>query len=880
MIFLERLLNPTVSSLFINIKKRMKHLFKFSFLLIFLCYNCSNQTNNAVEISENWEFKNNIDSLWFEASVPGNVHTDLLSNQLIKDPFYRLNEHDLQWIDKTDWEYKNEFELSKNDINSDFIGLELQGIDTYSSIYLNDSLIATTDNMFVGKTVDIKKHSKVGKNKLYVKLFSPINKGVILHDSLGYDISSFNANDLAEIGKVEENKRVSVFTRKAPYHYGWDWGPRLVTSGIWKPINLKTWNYFNIQDLYVRQLSLSENANLVAEIELESSLEIDEMISEIYVNNQKISTDLIYVNKGTNKIKIPFIIKNHELWWPNGMGNQTMYDIKVKLKSNNNFTTTSKKIGLREIDLVTSKDSIGNNFYFEVNNKPVFMKGVNYIPQDIFLNRVTDDKYEELLEAAVDANMNMIRVWGGGIYEKEIFYNICDEKGLLVWQDFMFACAMYPGDEDFLKSVEQEAEYNIKRLRGHPSIALWCGNNEVRSAWKNWGWEKDVIKNQSIEVASEISKAYDDVFHKILPKVVKKLDSSTNYWPSSPGSSLSGGTESYTSGDAHYWGVWWGKEDFESYNQKVPRFMSEFGFQSFPEFSSVDKYTNENDYSIYSEVMKSHQRSSIGNSTIEDYMFRYYNKPNSFAGYLYVSQILQAYGVSMGMESHRRNKGYSMGSLYWQLNDCWPVASWSSIDYYGKWKALHYSTKKAFQPVLISFFKSDKEIEVHLISDLLESKKVDINLKVLSFNGEILHQRNKNHLLQADSTFKIDSLSIDWIKSNFDSNNSLVIATLSDKEKEISSTIYYLSEFKNLKLSKPRIEYQIKELVDKFEISLKSENLVKNVFVDIGSKHNFSDNYFDMIPGKEYKISIKKDLNSSISELKSKIKLLSLYDTY
>ena len=375
----------------------MKHLFKFSFLLIFLCYNCSNQTNNAVEISENWEFTSNVDSLWSEASVPGNVHTDLLSNQLIKDPFYRLNEHDLQWIDKTDWNYKTEFELSKNDINSDFIGLELQGIDTYSSIYLNDSLIATTDNMFVGKTVDIKKYSKVGMNNLYVKLFSPINKGVILHDSLGYDISSFNANDLAEIGKVEGNKRVSVFTRKAPYHYGWDWGPRLVTSGIWQPINLTTWNYFNIQDLYIRQLSLGENANLVAEIELESSLEIDEMISEIYVNNKKISTDFVYVNKGANKIEIPFSIKNYELWWPNGMGNQTMYEIKVKLKSKNNYTTSSKKIGLREINLVTSADSIGNNFYFEVNKKPVFMKGVNYIPQDVFLNRVSDDKYEELL---------------------------------------------------------------------------------------------------------------------------------------------------------------------------------------------------------------------------------------------------------------------------------------------------------------------------------------------------------------------------------------------------------------------------------------------------------------------------------------------------
>ena len=858
----------------------MNHLFKFSLLFIFLLYNCSNENNDSLEISENWTFKNNIDSVWLEASVPGDVHTDLLKNGLIEDPFYRLNEHDLQWIDKTDWEYKTEFYLSQKDLNSHSLALEFQGIDTYSSIYLNDSLIGTTDNMFIGKTVDIKNFAKLGKNKLYIKLFSPINKGVKLHDSLGYDISSFNGNDLAEIGKVEGNKRVSVFTRKAPYHFGWDWGPRLVTSGIWQPINIKTWNYFNIEDLYIRQISLNENASLVAEIELESYLEIDEIISEIYVDNKKVSTDLVYINKGTNKIEIPFTIKDYELWWPNGMGNQNMYDVKVKLRSNNNFVISSKRVGLREINLVTSVDSIGNNFYFEVNKKPVFMKGVNYIPQDIFLNRVSDDKYEELLESAVDANMNMIRVWGGGIYENEIFYNLCDEKGLLVWQDFMFACAMYPGDEDFLKSVEQEAEYNVKRLRGHPSIALWCGNNEVRSAWKNWGWEKDVMENQSPEIASVISKAYDDVFHKILPEVVNNLDTSTAYWPSSPGSTFSGGTESYTSGDAHYWGVWWGKEDFESYNQKVPRFMSEFGFQSFPEFSSVDKYTNESDYSIYSEVMKSHQRSSIGNSTIEDYMLRHYNKPKSFKGYLYVSQILQAYGMSIGMESHRRNKGYSMGSLYWQLNDCWPVASWSSIDYFGKWKALHYSTKKAFQPVLINFFKSDSEIELHIISDLLESKEVDLNLKVLSFSGEVLYELNKNYLLQQNSTMKAESLSIDWLNKNFDPNSSLLVASLFSEEIEISNNNYYLSEFKDIKLTKPLIEYEIDELINTFEVSLKSKNLVKNVFVDIASSQNFSDNYFDMIPGKEYKISINKEESLTLDDIKRKINFLSLFDTY
>jgi beta-mannosidase len=308
--------------------------------------------------------------------------------------------------------------------------------------------------------------------------------------------------------------------------------------------------------------------------------------------------------------------------------------------------------------------------------------------------------------------------------------------------------------------------------------------------------------------------------------------------------------------------------------------MSEFGFQSFPEFSSIDKYTNESDYSIYSDVMKSHQRSSIGNKTIEDYMLRYYNKPKSFKGYLYVSQILQAYGVSMGMEAHRRNKGYSMGSLYWQLNDCWPVASWSSIDYFGKWKALHYSTKKAFQPVLISFFKSDSEIELHIISDLLESKEVNLNLKVLSFSGEILYETNKNYSLQQNSTMKVESLSIDWLNKNFDPKSSLLVASLFSKEKEISNNIYYLTKFKDIILPKPLIEYEINELINTFEVSLTSKNLVKNVFVDIASSQNFSDNYFDMIPGKEYKISINKEESLTLDDIKRKINFLSLFDTH
>ena len=355
--------------------------------------------------------------------------------------------------------------------------------------------------------------------------------------------------------------------------------------------------------------------------------------------------------------------------------------------------------------------------------------------------------------------MNMVRVWGGGIYEEDIFYDLCDKYGLLVWQDFMFACAMYPGDEEFLNSVKEEAIYNVKRIRTHPSLALWCGNNEVLSAWENWGWKKSVINDQSQEIADKIYTSYDDLFHNILPNVIENFDRNTAYWPSSPGSSF-GKKESFTSGDAHYWGVWWGKEPFTNYENKIPRFMSEFGFQSFPDFSSVLKYTNDSDHNIYSDVMKSHQRSSIGNETIEEYMLREYNKPNSFKNFLYVSQLLQAEGISMGMEAHRRNRDICMGSLYWQLNDCWPVASWSSIDYYGKWKALHYKTRESFATNLISLHKKIDEFDIYYVTDSLVESNLTLNLDMIDFKGNLIKSWTKKFKSKPNNSKKVMSLSL------------------------------------------------------------------------------------------------------------------------
>ena len=841
---------------------------------------CSNTKQEyIVELNSNWEFKSENDKEYLPASVPGTVHLDLLENGKIDDPFFRLNEHELQWIDKLDWNYRTTFNINDSELNYDNIELDFLGLDTYADIFLNDHLIYSSNNMFVGKKIEVKQKIKRGENNLLIKFKSPIDIGIEKYDNLGYELPD-NANDLSEIGKVIGNKKVGVFSRKAPYSFGWDWGPRLVTSGIWRSINVNFWSNFKINDLYFKQNIIGDKAFVEANVEVLSLIENKNVVVEISVDDKKIFKDFVYLEKGTNKFTIPFTVEDIERWWPNGMGNQKLYDIRMKISNENYSIDSSKSIGFRTIELITENDSIGNNFFFKVNGVPTFMKGVNYIPQDVFLPRVKDSDYEKLLSAAVDANMNMIRVWGGGVYEDDIFYELCDKYGLLVWQDFMFACAMYPGNDSFLRSVEEEAIYNVKRIRNHPSLALWCGNNEVLSAWENWGWKKGIIENQSQEIADTIFKAYDQIFHKILPKVIQEYDPATDYWSSSPSSST-GVTESLTSGDAHYWGVWWGKEPFSTYEEKIPRFMSEFGFQSFPEFSSVEKYTNQSDYNIYSDVMKSHQRSSIGNSTIEEYMLRDYNVPDSFEHFLYVSQLLQAEGISLGMEAQRRNRDICMGSLYWQLNDCWPVASWSSIDYYGKWKALHYQTKKSFEESILSFHKHNNEIAIYFVTDKLHSEKYKYNFQLRDFSGKIYNSwKGEFHSNPNNSKIihNIDLASISIDNEYF--NDKFIFAYVTLNDIIISEKIKYLTPLKNLKLTQPKFQYEV-DIVDSFyEIKLISKNLIKNLFIASMLEYNFSDNYFDLIPNKEKVIRINRDNFSSARSFKESLRFISLYDTY
>jgi beta-mannosidase len=825
----------------------------------------------------NWQFKSAADQHWLPATVPGTVHTDLLDNGIIHDPFFRLNEKKLQWIDKIDWEYRTEFLLDDTLNENELSELTFEGLDTYAEVFLNDKLILQTDNMFRTYKVDVTNSVLSGINELRINFLSPINKGLELLANNQYQLPA--TNDQSENGEMAD-KKVSPFVRKAPYHFGWDWGPRLVTSGIWKPIYLTIWNKARIKELFVNQLDIKAN---VAEIQIHTVIEAAKYLSLSYkiidvANNQLLASDNLDLEPGNNHIKTSIAINNPKLWWPNGHGEQNLYKFKVELYNGNDLLATKTvKTGLRSIKVVREPDAKGKSFYFEVNGLPVFAKGANYIPNDNFVTRVSNQKYMHILQSAVDANMNMIRVWGGGIYEYDRFYELCDSLGLMVWQDFMFACSMYPGNDDFIESVRLEAIDNVKRLRNHPSIALWCGNNEIETAWgeydENWGWGWKQL--YTAYQRKQIWHAYDTLFYSVLPQVVKEFHTESFYWPSSPAADFRelAGYEN-TSGDMHYWGVWHGKEKFERFNEVIPRFMSEYGFQSFPDFTSVKKYTIEEDWNIESDVMVSHQRSGIGNLRIKEYMGWDYRIPTNFEHFLYVGQVLQAEGMKTGIEAHRRNKPYCMGTLYWQLNDCWPVASWSSIDYYGKWKAMHYFVKDAYKPYAISMLTHNKKLEVWLISDKRIACEATLELTLLNFNGKELYKKSMEVNLSADTSFRIHQILLEKLMQYGQANNQVLLAELRQGNEVLASNRFYFVKPKNLALQK--VKPQMVFSNGKLEIS--SNVLIKNVYLFTDDEAVFGNNYFDVLPGKNYIVDVKPNTNTAFDV--NRVKFLSLVDTY
>jgi len=851
------------------------------FFFVFFCSE-SMKKNTIIEINLNqgWKFKQADKEELLPAKIPGTVHTDLLENDLIEDPFYRTNEKDQQWIDKKDWEYQLSFQADSSLLNKERIDLVFEGLDTYADVFLNDTLILSANNMFRTWKKDCKPLLKQGKNDLKVYFHSPIKIDIPKFDSLGYTLPA--NNDQSERGGLGD-KKISVFARKAPYHYGWDWGPRFVTMGIWRPVYLKAWDKTQIQSIQVIQNEITDSvANLTALIELEA---LDKFPAEIIIKDQ---TNKVYkkikqtISPETKTIKIDFTIAEPRLWWSNGLGEPNLYQFDFEILHQGEILDHKQEtIGLRTLKLVQEPDSLGKSFYFELNGVPVFAKGANYIPNDNFLPRVTHEKYKEILKSAKDANMNMIRVWGGGIYENDIFYDLCDSLGLLVWQDFMFACSMYPGDEDFLENVKQEAIDNVKRLRNHPCLALWCGNNEMDAAWghntdQGWKWKE----KYSDDIRAKIWNDYVNIFYKILPDVIEKYDPQTPYWWSSPQAGENQrASYSTTSGDVHYWGVWHGREPFEKFEEVIVRFMSEYGLQSFPNFNTVKRFTIEEDWDIRSEVMDAHQRSGVGNELIKDYLKMYYQEPKDFENFLYMSQVLQAEGIKSAIETHRRNMPYCMGTLYWQLNDCWPVASWSSLDYYGNWKALQYFAKKAYQPLLVSPDIDDDQLEISIVSDLTEKIEVNLLIEVIDFKGKNLFTKKIPATIDPNSSSVFYKTDLNELVENKLKDKSFLKTQVIHNDSILSQNITYFKAVKDLKLPKPEININLFTEGNETTIELQSDQLAKNIYLYLEDMQVFfSDNYFDLLPNELKKIVIKTDEKKPIDQ--EQIKILSVADSF
>jgi len=845
----------------------LKKQFGHFLLLMALCStNIMAQNTNRLYLKNDWQFSESGAKMCHAARVPGTIHTDLLENNLISDPFYACNEKDLQWIETKDWEYKTVFQAEENMLKNEHVELVFEGLDTYAKVYLNDSLVITADNMFCRWKADVKEYLKSGDNDLRVVFESAVAKG------------KQNAAKLNYILPGEEK----VFVRKAQYQFGWDWGPRLVTCGIWRPVYIESWSDAKIDNVNVVQNSVSkELAKLTFMTTIISSDK--EGGSEIKIEDE--TTGLVYASKkinlekGNNNVALNFTISNPELWWTNGLGNAYLYHFAVKLYNGKKVLDESLvHTGLRAIEVVNKKDDIGESFYFKLNGVPVFIKGANYIPQDNFIPRVKTEDYKEVILQAKESNFNMLRVWGGGIYENELFYDLCDENGILVWQDLMFACAMYPGDSAFVENVKTEVQQNVIRLRNHPCLAIWCGNNEIEEGWNNWGWQKQY--KYSISDSSEIWNNYQKLFGKVIPEIINVDDSGRFYWPSSPKYGW-GRDQSLTDGDSHYWGVWWGMEPFENYTKKVGRFASEYGFQAFPEKSTVQKISKQDDWTLDSETMKCHQKHPTGYETIKTYMQREYKVPANMDDYIYVSQLLQAYGIKTAIEAYRNAKPRCMGSLYWQFNDCWPVVSWSGLDYYHNKKALQFFVKKAYNDILVTLTDNEKNIDVRIISDKTDFVPSQLELKIMDFKGKIRWEEKRFVNIKPDMNKVIEKIDKRLILADATQHKSLVLsAKVVVDDKIISQNFLYFKKPKELALENPEISYEIKGQTGGLEIILSTKQLAKNVFISFENcdSHDIqlSDNFFDMLPGST--ISIIAKTTENIDDLKKMIRIKSLFD--
>jgi beta-mannosidase len=830
----------------------------------------------SLDLNSDWQFRQRMPATatpaeWRPATVPGDVHLDLLANKLIPDPFYRDNEAKLQWIQDADWEYRTTITASPAMLSHEHVDLVFDGLDTYAEVSLNGHLILTADNMFRGWRADAKPWLKAGANELIVLFPSPVK------------VSERVA--LADKWHGQTPAQDKSYVRKAAYEYGWDWGPTFVTSGIWRPAHLETWDDARIDTVYIRQREITAAlARIDAEVDVVASHAGKATVAVTYEGGGKSheAKTQVTVVPGANHIVLPIEIDSPALWYPAGYGAQSIYKWTAKLSvDGHDADTATTHTGLRSIVLRRDKDQWGRSFELVVNGIPVFAKGADVIPFDSFPSRVTTAQYRRILESARDANMNMIRHWGGGYYETDEFYQICDELGIMVWQDFMFGNDWQPGTYAFREQVAKEAEYQVTRLRNHPSIVVWCGNNETEEALQ---WEKNSKIANALDAKGQarIWQDYLLLFSSVIPRVVERLNPETPYWPSSPSGDYEDDlAPDQTTGDMHDWSVWHGRVPFSEYEKHHPRFMTEYGFQSFPEMKTVEAFTEPADRtSIFTPVMLAHQKNNEGNSIIHDYLLKDYTEPKDFPSFLYVSQVLQAEGIKIGAEHLRRERPRTMGSIYWQLNDCWPVASWSSIDYYGRWKALQYYARRFYAPVLVSPHVEDGAVAVYIVSDKTTTETAQLRTRLMKFDGTVISEKQQSISVPALSSTVYQRMPLsELVPPGTDSASLFVTADLTVDGKVVSTNLTYLVPTHETHLPAATVQTDVQPTSGGYTVRLSSPVLARDAYLTFGSLDvEPSDNYVDVMPGQPVEITLKT--TAPIDQVRSQMKVISLVDAF
>ena len=822
-------------------------------------------TSSSIAIESGWTFRQASKSDhaegkdWTPATVPGGVHTDLLKAGLIPDPFYRDNEAKLQWIGLTDWEYKSTFDVSPEMLRRAHLDLVFEGLDTYADVYLNESLLLKADNMFRSWRVPAKDHLVAGANRLRVVFHSPIMWMMPRVKALPYRLPA--VHQVQEVS--EEGIATDPYTRKAAYNYGWDWSPRLVTEGLWKPVRLEGWDELRVQNLHIAQTRVRhEAAFLSAELEIVSGEPGRAIISIEEIQTGRKSARILRqdydLEPGINHVSLPFRVANPRLWYPAGYGAQERYTYRATVVLGKTTEVADVHTGLRSIELRQEPDQWGRSFEFVVNGIPIFCKGADVVPFDNFPTRVTPERHRNILESARAAHMNMVRLWGGGYYESDDFYDLCDEMGILVWQDFMFGGSMVPGDREFQENVRAEVIEQVKRLRDHPSLALWVGNNEVEVGWRYWGDRLAFKQGVSSEQRERVWQDYVVLFRDIIKSAVHEYGAPTPYWPSTPTADFEAPPGNDHIGDQHYWDVWHGLAPVTDYEKQFPRFMSEYGFQSFPELRTVHAFTQPEDLDIISPVMQAHQKDRGGNEVIQTYMLREYREPKDFGSFLYMSQIVQAEAIKEGAEHFRRIRPRNMGTLYWQLNDCWPVASWSSIDYFGRWKALQYYARRFYDDLLISAVDQGNSIDAYIVSDKLQAIQAHVRIRTMDFTGHVSFEQTKDLTVPAASSVVALKIPRNLLTNGVPENRSFAVFELSVDDRVTSRNLLFFAPARELELPPTNITKQWTPTSTGGDLQLSSLQLARHVYVSFSDvEATPSDNYFDLLPGESVTLHVK-----------------------